>query len=230
MSDLFVWGLSKFRDFETCPAMFHAKYITKEWIDTPNSAMERGSWVDKQLEDAVKYDLMLPNELAGLQPFVDACCAMKGQAGVFVTPQLKLGLSVNYQRVDYFKGDRLRARAMFDLSIEDNGKFKLIDYKTGKYKPFHLGDAEFYGAMCHVGLGSLSTEVAYLYVDEPHNCFSHQVTDAPLVLANWYKKFEYADKQVAAGNIPANSCNACAWCGNYKCPKNRNQKLKDQAQ
>lgn len=225
MSNLFVWGLSKFRDFETCPAMFHAKYITKEWIDTPNAAMQRGTWVDGQLEDAVRYELQLPAELAGLQPFVDACCAMK-KAGMAVVPQLKLGLAADFTRTDYFKGTRLRARAMFDLSIEGDRKFQLYDYKTGSFKAHHNSEAEFYGAMCHVGLGSLQTDVAYLYVDEPHNSFTHKVTDAQLVLANWWKKFDYADKQIAEGNIPTVSCHACGWCGNAKCPKNRNQKIK----
>lgn len=223
MSD-FVWGLSKFRDFETCPAMFYAKYVTKEWVDTPSAAIERGNWVDRQLEDAVRYDLQLPEELIKLQPFVDACASMKRQ-GLSVTPQLKMGLAVDFTRVDYFKGSRLRARAMFDLSIENDRHFQLYDYKTGKYKAFHNGDAEFYGAMCHVGLGALSTDVAYLYVDEPQNCFTHKVKDAALVLANWWKKFDYADKQIAAGNIPAVTNHACGWCGNYKCPRNKNPKL-----
>lgn len=224
MSEFFVWGLSKFRDFETCPLMFHAKYVTKEWVETPNAAMDRGSWVDRQLEDAVKYDLKLPDELAQLQPFVDSCVAMKA-AGLFVTPQLKLGLAADYTRTDYFKGARLRARAMFDLSIENAGSYTLFDYKTGKYRPYHKEDAEFYGAMCHVGLGSHHTDVAYLYIDEPHNSFEHKVTDATRVLATWWQKFDYADKQVAAGNLPAQSCNSCNWCGNYKCPRNKNPKL-----
>ena len=220
-----VWGISKWRDFETCPAMYHAKYITKEWKDTPNGAMERGRRVHKAFEDAIKYELKLPAEFEAHQPTVDGLVAMKLN-GATVVPEFKFGVSANYGRVDYFDGDRLRVRCGLDVYVLDGKRRALIiDWKTGKPKQDHRQDAEFYGACVHTTLGSLATDVLYYYVDEPSANFLIPITDATAELSNWWQKFDYADKLIASGNIPANTCNACSWCGAFKCPRNKNRKL-----
>lgn len=219
-----VWGISKWRDFEQCPAMYYAKHISKEWKEAPNDAMERGSAVHKRFEEAVNYELQLPEELARFQPFVDGCVQLKAQ-GASVVPEFKMGMRIDFTRCDYFRDEKLRIRAAFDLYVEQKRSVMLVDYKTGKFKPSHKEDAEFYSAVGHMTTGALKTEMTYLYVDEPQNSFKFECVDAPLVMANWWKKFDYADKIIASGNVPANSCNACAWCGAFKCPKNRNKKL-----
>ena len=220
-----VWGISKWRDFEQCPAMYHAKYVTKEWKESPNDAMLRGQAVHKDFEDAIKYELKLRDEFAAHQSMVDNLVSMKLK-GSTVVPEFKFGLSVNYQRVDYFKGERLRVRCGLDVYVlDDRRQALIIDWKTGKPKQEHRQDAEFYGSCAHVGLGNLGTSVMYHYVDDPNASFMVKIEDATAHLSNWWQKFDYADKMIASGSIPAVSCNACAWCGAFKCPRNRNKKL-----
>jgi len=219
-----IWGISKWRDFEQCPAMYYAKNVTKEWKDFPNDAMNRGRQVHKSLEDAVKYELQLPEELARFNAFVGNVIEARN-GGATVVPEHKFGMSIDYQRTPFFEGNNLRVRLALDLYIEKDRHVVIIDYKTGKHKTEHEEDAEFYGAATHMTHGALTTEVQYLYVDHPECSFSKHIEDSALIMSNWWKKFEYADKLIAGGNPPRTPCNACSWCGAFKCPNNKNRKL-----
>lgn len=225
MNTIPVWGISKWRDFEECPAKYVAKYITKEWVETPNEAMLRGQAMHKVLEEAVKYQLRLQGGLARFQPFVDGVLSMRG-VGAAVVPEMKVGLSINYQSVNYFDGDRLRVRCAYDLFVEKDRKAEVYDYKSGKAKAHHREDAEFYGAVAHMITGALETHVSYLYMDNPAESFRIKIEDAPAVLSNWFQKFDYADNQVASGNVPICPGRQCSWCGAVKCQKNQNPKIR----
>lgn len=224
MSDYPVWGISKWRDFEQCPMMYHAKYIAKQWVDMPNEAMDRGRKMHKAFEDAVKYELQLPPELARYNDFV-ATVLVARTTGATVVPEHKFGVDICYGRVDYFRGNRLRVRCGLDLYVQNDRTALVIDYKSGKRKQEHEEDAVFYGSLVHITHGLLETNVQYLYIDYPESSFTKKIEDATAVASSWWQKFEYADKQVASGNIPVTPCNACSWCGYAACPNNKNRKL-----
>lgn len=224
MDKQFVWGISKWRDFEQCPGMLHAKHITKQWQDAPNDAMRRGSAVHKAFEDAVKYELQLPAELERFNGFVEGVLAMRGQ-GAIVRPEHKFGVSLDYQNVPYFDGNNLRVRCGLDLYVDSNRELLIVDYKTGRPKQEHEEDAEFYGALTMMTHGALKATVQYLYVDNPGSSFSKKIEDPSVVASNWWKKFEYADKLIASDNVPLTPGNQCSWCGHAACPHNKNRKL-----
>lgn len=224
MNDYPVWGISKWRDFEECPMKYYAKYITKEWVETPNDAMVRGSKMHKALEEAVKYELKLTGDLTRFQGFIDGVLAMRG-VGAAVVPEMKVGMAIDFRRCDYFDGDRLRVRCAYDLYVNKDQNTNVVDYKSGKAKAHHREDAEFYGAVAATGLGGITTTVQYLYFDSPAESFQLKITDPAATLSNFWQKFEYADKQVASGNIPVCPGRQCTWCGAVKCPRNTNPKV-----
>jgi hypothetical protein len=188
--------------------------------------MDRGRRLHSAMEEAVKYDVSLPDELAVFAPMIQTFRQMK-KDGAMVEPELKLGLSVHYKRVDFFRGERLRIRAAFDLYVEDdNRKALVIDYKSGRPKPEHRQEAAFYGACAGVGMGPVSVQVQYIYLDQPGASFAIDVKDPSRELSDWNKRFSTADACIASGCFDLIPGNACRWCGAFNCPKNANEKLK----
>lgn len=219
-----VWSISKWNDWKACPAMYHAKHITKLWKDFPSPQMDRGRQLHSAMEEAIKYDVSLPDELAAFAPMVKAFREMK-EDGAMVEPELKLGLSVHYKRVDFFRGERLRIRAAFDLYVEDDRKALVIDYKSGRPKTEHRQEAAFYGACAGVGMGPTAVQVMYVYLDQPESTFTVDVKDPSRELSDWNKRFSTADAAIIGGCFDLIPGNACKWCGAFQCPQNKNPKL-----
>lgn len=232
-----VWGVSRIRDLKVCPAMYVAKYETKKWIDTPNPNMERGSSVHSSIENTLNYGIHLEGEAAKLPVAVQYSSALlqMKDAGVLVKPEFKFGLDKDFRMVDFFRAPDLRARVGLDVFVNDNGKALVIDWKTGRYKPEHMDDADFYGAAAFVACRPRSLEVQYVYLDEPHNTFSRAIDKPEEMMLRFWESFDAADKYLdsegANGEIrlvapPVNPGSHCNWCGNVSCPKNTNAKAK----
>lgn len=231
-----VWGVSRLRDLKACPALYVAKYETKEWVETPNPSMERGSAVHSSIENTLNYGIHLEGEAAKLpvaQQWTTALLDMK-DAGILVAPEFKFGLDKNFNKVDFFRAPGLRARIGLDVLVNNGGKGLVIDWKTGRYKPEHLADADFYGAAAAVALRTRTMDAMYVYLDEPHNTFTREIVKPEAMMIGFYASFtkadEYLDGEGPNGtriqNPPINPGRQCGWCGNVTCPKNTNDKAK----
>lgn len=220
-----VWGISKWRDWESCPRMFKAKHVDKTWQDTPSPAMERGRKVHNDLELAIRLETELPSELAHMQSIVDTLCNLRKE-GAVVTPEKKLGIDVHGLAVDFFRGPRLRVRAAFDVVVDNHRRFLVVDWKTGRPKDEHRADAMFYGACAGSAYGALTVDVMYAYVDEPDATFIQPVKEISKELAIWEGRFASADTAIGKGEVEIVTGPHCRWCGFAACPHNRNEKLK----
>lgn len=234
-----VWGVSRLRDLKVCPAMYVAKYESgkRDWVETPSPAMDRGSAVHSSLENTLKYEIHLEGEAAQLpeaQKWASQLLAMKG-GGLLVSPEFKFGLDKNFNKVDFFKAPDLRARVGLDVLVNDSGKGLIIDWKTGRYKPEHLTDADFYGAATAVALRTRTMDAMYVYLDEPHNNFCREIAKPEAMMIQFYDSFtkadEYLDSEGKDGEVrlispPKNPGSHCNWCGHVKCPHNTNMKAK----
>lgn len=232
-----VWGVSRIRDLKECPAMYVAKYETKKWIDTPNPQMERGSSVHSSIENTLNYGIHLEGEAAKLpvaQQWTTALLDMK-DSGILVSPEFKFGLDRNFNKVDFFRAPELRARIGLDVLVNNNGKGLVIDWKTGRYKPEHMADADFYGAAAAVAVRTSSMDAMYVYLDEPHNTFTREIKKPEAMMIEFWKGFDAADQyldsegengEIRLINPPMNPGTRCNWCGNVTCPNNNNAKAK----
>lgn len=232
-----VWGVSRIRDLKQCPAMYCAKYETKQWVDTPNPQMERGSAVHSSIENTLNYDIHLEGEAAKMpvaQQWTTALLEMKHN-GVLVAPEFKFGLDRNFNKVDFFRAPDLRARVGLDVLVNNSGKGLIIDWKTGRYKPEHQTDADFYGAAAAVAIRTRTMDAMYVYLDEPHNTFTRAIEKPEEMMLEFWRSFDaadqYLDSEGADGQIrlvspPMNPGKHCNWCGNVACPKNTNDKAK----
>lgn len=233
-----VWGVSRIRDLKVCPAMYVAKYETKKWIDTPNPQMDRGSAVHSSIENTLNYGIHLEGEAAKMpvaQEWTTALLNMKDN-GVLVAPEFKFGLDRNFNKVEFFRAPDLRCRIGLDVLVNNSGKGLIIDWKTGRYKPEHMADADFYGAAAAVALRTRTMDAMYVYLDEPHNTFTREIEKPEAMMIEFYKGFDAADQYLDSPgkdsqvirlmDPPKNPGTQCNWCGNVTCEKNTNIKAK----
>lgn len=225
-----VWGVSRIRDLHLCPRMYVARYEWKRWAaEDENDAMIRGKRFHGTVEEAIKYGLALPHEpmFDNVADYVYMLCDMK-DAGILVLPEHKFGVDVNFARVDFFRAPGLRARVGLDVYVNDNGKALVIDWKTGRYKPEHLIDADFYGAATAISHGVRSLEVQYVYADDPQCSFSRVIEDAKGMMTAFWSTFQKADDYLSTRleQPPVNPGKHCGWCGDITCPHNKNDKAK----
>lgn len=229
-----VWGVSRLRDLRVCPGWYVAKYETKKWIETPSPAMERGTKVHRQLEEAIKYGVLLPKELDHVAPYAYGLCDAK-KNGAMVEAELKFGLDVDGNPVDFFKAPGLRARLALDVGANMFNRALAVDWKTGRWKPEHNDDALFYGASLCMLLKPASCIAQYIYVDNMEQSFDIEIEKPDEIIDSYLDKFEYADHyldgvgkngMVRLVDPPLNPGNQCKWCGNVECENNRNDEAK----
>lgn len=213
----FVWSLTKWRDYETCPLMFHNKHILKNFIDTPGPAMARGRDVHKMFEESVKHGVVLSQEFATWEPVVEI---FEGRKDVFT--EFKFGLDKQLQHTGFFS-DTVWIRAALDVLVSDQKNPLLVDYKTGKFRDYHKSDAEFYAACTIKAYNFGKITAQYWYVDNPQSSFGMDVSmkDAPSLLMRWASLFQSAEMAIEQGRIPANDGAQCRWCQVKTCSNYR---------
>lgn len=225
-----VWGVSRLRDLKVCPRMFVMKYELKKWIDVPNPNMDRGSRMHSGAEEAIEYGVIMPDEpmFNTVRPYIEALQAMKESGSVVVKAEHKFGMDIAFQRTEFFRAVNLRVRCAVDVFVNDAGKVLVIDWKTGRYKPEHEQDADFYGCMVDIGMQAKETTVQYIYTDEPQFSFTRQILDPNGLARRFYAEFEEADAYLAKVGTepPMNVGKHCNWCGDITCPNNKNDKAK----
>lgn len=214
---MIVWSLTKWRDYESCPRMFHAKHCTKDWQDTPSPAIARGRDAHKAFEQAVKFELPLPPEFASFETVIEH---FSGRDDVMT--EYKLGLDTQLAKCGFFDSN-VFIRVVFDLFIPRK-KALIVDYKTGKARDEHRSDAEFYGACAGTAYKFDEIHVQYWYLDNPPKSFSLPVEDPPGVMARWKQLFNAAQANLDAGKIPAMEGPQCRWCQVTSCEHFRGRK------
>lgn len=229
-----VWGVSRLRDLRTCPGWYVAKYETKKWVETPSPAMERGSKIHSQLEEAIKYGVVLPKEMDHVAPFVYGLCDAK-KAGAMVEAELKFGLDTDGNPVDFFRAPNLRARLALDVGANMFNRALAVDWKTGRWKPEHNEDALFYGAGLCMLLKPASCIAQYIYVDNMEQSFDIEIEKPDDIIDVYLAKFDAADDYLDSVNKsgvirlidpPLNPGTQCKWCGNVECDNNQNDQAK----
>lgn len=234
-----VWGVSRIRDLHQCPRYFVAKYEWKKWVqEDENDAMRRGKYFHSTVEESIKYDVILPNEpmFNNVSDYVTMLCDMK-HAGVAVIPEHKFGVDMSFNQVDFFRAPALRARIGLDVYVNDNGKALVIDWKTGRYKPEHVNDADFYGAATFITHKPKTLEVHYIYADDPQCSFERKIEKPEAMMTEFWRVFENADAYLEGEgpnglrleDPPTNPGGYCGYCGDITCPHNKNDKAKQMA-
>lgn len=205
----FVWSITKWRDYETCPLMAYNKHVLKNFEDRPSPALDRGRKVHKAFEESVKHNIALPTELAAWD---DALEPFDGRRDVFT--EYKFGLNRALLRTGFFDND-VWIRFVLDVFVPATQNPLAIDYKTGRYKDNHRSDAEFYGAAVSVAYTFPRVPVQYWYIDNPSSSFEKVVDlpEAQNIMSRWRQLFEAAELKLLGEYLPeAEKGMGCKYC------------------
>ena len=123
-----AWSISRLNTYSQCPFKFKLTAIDR--IKEPSSpAMERGSAIHKEAELYLKGDLTeLPTSLALVAEEFEELKKLGAQSELEVTFTKDWGIT------GWFDADAW-CRIKIDAMAMQDGTIRIIDFKTGKYKP-----------------------------------------------------------------------------------------------
>jgi hypothetical protein len=125
-----TWSYSSLKTFEQCPKKYYHLKVAKDVKDVGNQATIYGNDVHKAAEDYIKLGTPVPDKYGYMRPILDKLNAIPGEKHC----ELKLGVAFDgaeYTPTTFF-GKDVWWRGIADLTIIDEDKAFLVDYKTGK--------------------------------------------------------------------------------------------------
>ena len=129
MSKPVAFSFSRLDSYETCPKKYWAISVGKTVKDTGNEHTQYGEEVHKAFANYFAKNASLPLHLRHLQSYLSP---IKGAPGGKIVEQ-KLAINANYEGCDWFAKDAY-CRVISDLTIINDTKAVLFDWKTGKMK------------------------------------------------------------------------------------------------
>lgn len=124
------WSFSSLTSFETCPKQYYHKKVLKDVVEIPHEATTWGTTVHTHLENRVRNDTPLPEELAHYESLVTA---ITGRGGDVLVEQ-ELAVTSDFRPTEWTSSDAW-CRGIIDLGVLTGKKGVLLDWKTGKRKP-----------------------------------------------------------------------------------------------
>lgn len=209
--------------FVQCPFRWKKKYIDGV-KQKPTGQMFRGIQIHEEIEKFYD-DIIVDKNLniitkkkinPELQKFLNfeqqrikSCIDKKGKFDLKYFKPLAQELAV--------KDDELRLRGFIDavyINPEDDGLI-IIDWKTGKYRPYNLSEYRFELALYKELLDKskkFNNKVLYwgIYFVDADKLFFEKVK--PVTIKAMYKKVERVRRGMESGNYPCKSGILCRWC------------------
>ena len=216
------WSFSRYNDYKTCPLKFRLKHLDKI-AEPPNAAMQRGSDIDKMVEDyIVGRSARLPKEVLGLRAEISMLRKLYKKAGLTqMTVQETWALTKTWGRTVWNDWDGCWLRVKLDCAHQEGDTLIMTDWKTGKMRPQKVEEykeqLELYATCAlllhpsmtrvRVRLGFLDHDAFYPGADEP--TIEYVQADLKGLMKTWEKRVRpmFADKRFAP---KAND--GCRWC------------------
>jgi hypothetical protein len=128
------WSPSKLSCWEQCPRQFKYKYVEKIPEGPSGPAAERGTMLHGQAEGFINGTLPLNSQLKQVKPLLVQL--KKAHVKKRVMLELNLGFDHKWKRTkDWFTKDTW-VRVKMDVAwLVDEESTRVIDWKTGKFKP-----------------------------------------------------------------------------------------------
>lgn len=204
---------SKLGDYENCPRKYYLKNFTLMGQQRPEfepSYLTDGKDCHEYYE---RYNLGTEAEFNKSNPFISANIAN------FHSLLTLYGLdrAVYAERKDY--EPELDLVTVIDAVYEKDGKYILIDYKTGKFHSFKMTEMRFelylyvYAAQKHLGI--IISEMGMFYTQFPESSFVEKVSQKRVASAIVkYKKYV---ENIRALKFPRKRNPLCKYCDFIHC-------------
>lgn len=203
-------SFSSIKMYENCPYRYYHQRVKKSVVDQGGEASLYGERVHKFLEDRLKGDAPLPQEVEGYEHLVGAVEKLcKG--GELLTEQ-ELTLNIDLKPTGWFDKDAW-LRTKIDVLILKNNTAVVLDWKTGKRRP-DFSQLELYAAQVfthHPHITRISSGFVWLkdsamdksvYTREEH----HELWQSVL------ERIARIEKSLETDTWPAKPSGLCKFC------------------
>ncbi len=131
---------SSIKMFENCPLRYYEQRIKKSVVDPGGEASKHGERIHKFIEDRLRTNQLLPQEMATYEPLVKSVEQLAEGNNLFVEHEVTINKSM--QPTGWWDADAW-LRSKLDILIvhgEGSTKALVMDWKTGKRRadPFQL--------------------------------------------------------------------------------------------
>jgi len=130
MSKPFAWSYSQLTSYEDCPRRHYLTKVSKQVSEQQSEEMLWGNRVHKALEMRVKIGEPLPLSMTEYEPIAQKIIDAAGDK----TTEQKVALNKDLEPCTYFAKD-VWVRGITDITIQNDSKVVILDYKTGAPKP-----------------------------------------------------------------------------------------------
>lgn len=198
------WSYSKLSSYEKCP---YQLVLGQQFKQQPNTAMERGTAIHKEMEDYLNDAGDLPPNFTYFHPYLMDIKIHRA------TAELQWGLNDDWTPCDEFK--TAWGKCIIDACVVTPTSLFIVDFKTGKPNPIgHQDQAQIYAIAGHCyypNIPTITTEFWYLDKNKiTQQLFTRQDTDRYRTILNARVQRLINDDTLA----PKPNKFICRWC-NY---------------
>ena len=201
---------SSLKQYENCPKRYYHQRITKEVVDVGGEASKHGERIHKFLEERLKKEASLPQEVA---KYEELCASIEQQVGDD-TLLLEQELTINekFKQTGWFADDAW-LRSKLDVLIIKPTRAIVMDWKTGKRRPDYF-QLDVFAAQTFLCFGHVE-QVTSGFVWLPDNKLDSKVytrDKLPALLADIVTRTRRIEESVRNNIWPAKPSGLCAYC------------------
>jgi len=129
---------SSIKMFENCPLRYYEQRIKKSVVDPGGEASKHGEHIHKFIEDRLRSNQLLPDEMADIEPWVQSVERLADGHELFIEHELTINKSMT--PTGWWDADAWLRSKLDILITRGDGKALVMDWKTGKRRtdPFQL--------------------------------------------------------------------------------------------
>lgn len=209
LKSVLPWSYSSWNNYQTCPRQFYELKIAKNFQQDETEAIKWGNVVHKAVEEYMRDNTPLPDNVSRFQRQFDAYKNLPGDKHVEV--ELAVDKKLNPTG---FWDDNAFIRGKGDYVVVNGRGGAAVDWKTGKVKP--SGQIRLMGllVMCNYGTVDKLTNIFH-WTQAPNNPTIEVITRAslPAILSEFVpgvKDMLYSEKTNAWPEKPSGLCRG--WC------------------
>ena len=212
-----AWSYSALSAFETCPRQYFLTKVTKEVKEEESQALRWGNTAHKMLENRVKANKPLPETMEQHEPLIAKLVKLPGE----IKPEWKLAFTREMKLTDFFAKD-VWLRGVFDLTVIQDKKALILDWKTGKRRP-NSDQLKLFALMAFYALPKIDrVDTAFYWLNQQTQDIEH-FTRKPGALTrlwdNFLPRVSRLEQAFVNENFPAKPSGLCrGWCPCTSCP------------
>lgn len=214
----FAWSFSAIDRFENCPKQYFHISVKKDVKDEGNEHTEEGQIQHKAMYERICKGKPLPLNYRYLEATAAKYVGLPGET----SGELKFAMARDFSPVSYFDPS-VFVRVIVDLLVVRGSRAFVIDWKTGKPKPWSV-QLDLTAAVLSTHLPEIETfDLAYVWLKDPKLKPTHMRRSKGDLINVWNELLPRVAKietAIKTSEFPAKPSGLCRYCPVTACAHN----------